>query len=205
MTSDEPLAKITILIDAGADTDDTEVNHDLYQLRSQLNDLNLDSIDGYVVEGTLDGAKADSTIHALNALEVTTAPGLLSQVVDIFRNWTSWRQDRKVVISFQYADQPLVVQALAGDLPVVLKALAEYQGLRPVVSSTIEPPSGAKGGAVSSRSGGADIAADDVTVGGDVVGRDKIMSAGGHIIIAREGATVIINDRSAEPTASLQN
>jgi hypothetical protein len=49
------------------------------------------------------------------------------------------------------------------------------------------------GPSLSSRSGGADIAADEVTVGGDIVGRDKIMSAGGHIIIAREGATVIIN------------
>jgi hypothetical protein len=50
---------------------------------------------------------------------------------------------------------------------------------------------------LSSRSGGADLTADEVTVGGDVVGRDKIMSAGGHIIIAREGATIIFNDPSA--------
>lgn len=193
MTTDEPLANITILIDAGIDADDEEVSDALHQLRSQLSDLNVDSIDGYVVEGTLDGAKADSTIHALNALEVTTAPGLLSQVVDVFRNWTSWRQDRKVVITFQQADQPVVVQALAGDLPIVLKALAEYQQLRPVASSTLAPDNGSKGGGFSSRSGGADLTADEVTVGGDVVGRDKIMQAGGHIIIAKEGATVIIN------------
>ncbi|MFN8595244.1 MAG: hypothetical protein U0559_03555 [Anaerolineae bacterium] len=135
--TDELLAKVTILIDAGSDADDDEVNDDLFQLRSQLSDLNVDAIDGYAVEGTLDGAKADSTIHALNALEVTTAPGLLSRVVDVFRNWASWRSDRRVVITFEQADQPVVVQALAGDLPIVLKALAEYQQLRPMVSSAL--------------------------------------------------------------------
>jgi hypothetical protein len=37
----------------------------------------------------------------------------------------------------------------------------------------------------------------EVTISNDVVGRDKIMSVGGHPIIARDGATVIVNDRSA--------
>jgi hypothetical protein len=41
-------------------------------------------------------------------------------------------------------------------------------------------------------SGGINLNAQDVSVGGDVAGRDKIMQAGGHIIIAGQGATVIV-------------
>jgi hypothetical protein len=41
-------------------------------------------------------------------------------------------------------------------------------------------------------SGGINLQAQEVSVGGDVTGRDKIMQAGGHIIIAGQGATVIV-------------
>jgi hypothetical protein len=41
---------------------------------------------------------------------------------------------------------------------------------------------------VINRSGGADIdAGRDTTIGGDVVGRDKVQSAGGHIVHAEAG------------------
>ncbi len=50
----------------------------------------------------------------------------------------------------------------------------------------------------SNRSGGADLTAQgDITVGGDAVGRDKTESAGGHIIHAEAGATVIIGEHPA--------
>ena len=53
---------------------------------------------------------------------------------------------------------------------------------------------------ITNRSGGVDFQAQEVTIGGDVVGRDKILSASGHIIQAAEGATVIIGERpAAEP------
>jgi hypothetical protein len=43
------------------------------------------------------------------------------------------------------------------------------------------------------QGGGVNVDANSVTVGNDVVGRDKIESAGGHIIHAGAGATVIVN------------
>jgi hypothetical protein len=47
-------------------------------------------------------------------------------------------------------------------------------------------------------SGGINLQAQDVSVGGDVTGRDKIMQAGGHIIIAGQGSTVIVGKDMAE-------
>jgi hypothetical protein len=80
----------------------------------------------------------------------------------------------------------------------VLKALNEYQELSPRLKTPEGSVMPIGASAMSSRSGGADIAADEVSVDGDVVGRDKIVQAGGHIIIARDSAQVIINgeDRS---------
>ncbi len=52
----------------------------------------------------------------------------------------------------------------------------------------------------ATRSGGVDVAAKEVSVGGDVVGRDDI-SAGGHVIIAAEGATVVVGELPVTMTA----
>lgn len=51
---------------------------------------------------------------------------------------------------------------------------------------------------VTTRSGGVDVQGQDVEVGGDVVGGDKV-SAGGHIIHAEPGSTVIIHETPAAP------
>ena len=47
-------------------------------------------------------------------------------------------------------------------------------------------------------SGGINLNNDTTNIAGDVVGRDKIESAGGHIIHAGSGATVIINAQSPD-------
>lgn len=52
---------------------------------------------------------------------------------------------------------------------------------------------------LSTQSGGVTVNTDKLDIGGDVTGRDKIVSAGGHIIHAAVGSTVIIH--SAEPIA----
>lgn len=44
----------------------------------------------------------------------------------------------------------------------------------------------------ASTSGGVNINSDKTEIGGDVIGQDKIVSAGGHIVHAEAGATVII-------------
>ncbi len=48
---------------------------------------------------------------------------------------------------------------------------------------------------VHRQPGGVSVDATQVNVGDDVVGRDKVVSAGGHIIHAESGATVIINEQ----------
>ena len=209
MSDDELLANLTLILDPGSDYDDTEVDELTRRFQSDLRDqrevVSADRPTGVIIDG--DDPKA-ATIEAINAVDVTAQPGLFAGLIGMVRNWVNGGEDRRVELTFPQANQSMIIKALPADLPVVLKALAEYEQLRPQIRYA--PGAAGEGGlkgmsSLSSRSGGADITADEVNVGDDVVGRDKIMSAGGHLIIAREGATVIITDRSAEPTASLQN
>lgn len=53
---------------------------------------------------------------------------------------------------------------------------------------------------VSNQSGGVDLKTNDAAVGEDVIGRDKVVSAGGHIIHAEPGSTIVFNTPSvSEP------
>jgi hypothetical protein len=195
MPTDEPLAQFTLVVDA-PDADNDELAELTRRLQEIVNDLPVDNVRQHPVE-SVSGSKAGVAM-AINAVDVTAHPGLLSALIDAVRNFVSFGSDRRVELSFQVGDRPLVVKALANELPIVLKALNEYQELSPRVKTPEGSVMPIGASAMSSRSGGADIAADEVTVDGDVVGRDKIVQAGGHIIIARDSAQVIINgeDRS---------
>ncbi len=198
MTNTDLLENFTVILDPGSDYDDTELDELTRRFKSDLFDqtevVAIDSRVGVITDGVAKGVTAE----ALNAVDVMAHPGLFAGLIGMVRNWVNSGEDRRVELAFPQADQSVIIKALPGDLPVVLRALAEYEQLRPQIRYA--PGAAGEGGSakglssVSSYSGGADIAADEVNVGDDVVGRDKIMSAGGHIIIAKEGATVIFND-----------
>lgn len=198
MSDDELLANLTLILDAGSDYENEEIDEFTRRFQSDLSDQNK-VVDVARHTGAIESGGKGMAV-ALNAVDVTAQPGLFAGLIDMVRNWVNGGEGRRVELAFPQADQSVIIKALPRDLPVVLKALAEYEQLRPKIRYAPGADSRgetAKGvSSISSRSGGADLTADEVNVGGDVVGRDKIMSAGGHLIIAKEGATVIINDRS---------
>jgi hypothetical protein len=204
--TDTVLENFTVILDPGSDYDDTEIDELTRRFKSDLFDqaevVAIDSRVGAITDGVAKGVTAE----ALNAVDVTAHPGLLAGLIGLVRNWVNGGEDRRVELAFPQADRSVIIKALPNDLPVVLKALAEYEQLRPRIRYAPGADSlGANSASpIASRSGGADLTADTLAVGDDVVGRDKIMSAGGHIIIAQEGATVIFNDPSVEapPAAS---
>jgi hypothetical protein len=192
--TDVPLTQFMFVIDAGPDADDEELDNLRLRLSQEINELAVDAVEDVIVPVSLEGAKGGTAL-ALNAIDVQARPGTFAALLALIRNWVMRGVDRRVEITFQQADQPVIVKALASDLPVVLKAWAEYEELRPQLR-TAPIGDNAKGTCDSYqmvRSGGADIEAEQVDIGGDVVGRDKIMQAAGHIIIAKEGATVIVS------------
>lgn len=195
--TDELRAKFTLVVDA-PDADDTELSELTLRLKEIVGEQ-VDDLEDHTVP-PVPGSKAGAAV-AINAVDVIARPGLLSALVDAVRSFVSFGSDRRVEVAFQVGDRPMVVKALANELPVVLKALNEYQEFSP----RIKTPDGmvlALGGApvttAPARSGGVDVNAEHVDVEGSVVGRDQVWSAGGHIIIAKEGAQVIINGEKRE-------
>jgi hypothetical protein len=99
-----------------------------------------------------------------------------------FQAW--WREIQSALGTasvFTSGDSPMDAPRLAVDFDTLINELRQ-------ATMTEEPTTPA----TSSRSGGVDIHSGQTHVGGDVTGRDKIVSAGGHIIHAGAGATVII-------------
>lgn len=78
--------------------------------------------------------------------------------------------------------------------------MAEYDALRPKLRV---PPGGevqsgaSKGEMTVPQAVGVEFTADEISIGGDVIGRDKTVSFGGHFIVAREGAQVFIGQPAA--------
>ena len=195
MSDDEQLANLTLILDPGSDYDDEEADVVTRRFESDLRDQHeVITVDRSV--GMVDSGAKAVAVQALNAVDITARPGLFAGLIEMVRNWVNGGEDRRVELALPQADQSVIIRALPRDLPVVFKALAEYQQLRPQIryAPGAAGDNGSSKGmsSLAARSGGADLAADEVTVGDDVVGRDKLMSAGGHLIIAREGATVII-------------
>ncbi|MFN8598777.1 MAG: hypothetical protein U0559_21650 [Anaerolineae bacterium] len=191
--TDESLAQFTLVVDA-PDADNDELAELTRRLQDIVNDLPIEEVQEHPVPH-MPGSKAGVAM-AINAVDVTARPGLLSALVDAVRNFVAFGSDRRVEVAFQVGDRPLVVKALANELPVVLKALNEYQELSPRIKTPdgqVAALSGAPTTSAPARSGGIDVSAERVEVEGSVVGRDQVWSAGGHIIIAKEGAQVIIN------------
>lgn len=75
----------------------------------------------------------------------------------------------------------------------MIECLPGWRGATMTDSSTIDPVSeSTQPNNVTNVNGGINLDAERVDIGGDVIGRDKVESAGGHIVHAAAGATVII-------------
>ena len=93
---------------------------------------------------------------------------------------------------------PEGVMYLGSVQDVVNAAFANIKAPIPRMESAVSYEVPAETKSVTTRSGGVDVQGQDVEVGGDVVGRDKV-SAGGRIIHAEPGSTVIIHETPAAP------
>lgn len=176
MIDDESFAQFTLTLEL-PEADAEEIDALTRQLRDEILEAPVESVefvpDALAPEGTK-GALA----MAPGALAVTLRPGVLADFLDNLRHWLTRHEDRRVEITLSVGGNPVNIKAAADDLAKVMQALSD--------SSMIN------------RSGGADLNADQINVGGDVTGRDKIIS-----IHAEAGATVYIgqtNAASAKPS-----
>src|SRR5512143_2196464 len=118
MTTDDVLVQYTLVVDA-PDADNDELAELTRRLQDIVAELPIEDVQQHPVL-PMPGSKAGLAM-AVNAVDVTAAPGLLSALIDAVRNFVSFGTDRRVELAFQIGDRPLVVKALANELPIVLK------------------------------------------------------------------------------------
>jgi hypothetical protein len=116
---------------------------------------------------------------------VTLKPASLPNFLGVVRDWLS-RQNQRVEIVATVGNSTFHINASITDISTIMQALGN-----------ITPGQG--GTTTIDRSGGADLSADQVNVGGDVTGRDKIIQ-----IHAEAGATVIVGQSgiSGQPSGT---
>ncbi len=182
MIDEEPLSQFHLRL--AAPEGDAEELDDL--TRNLFNEMQDAAEDVNLVPGgdVPEGAKG-ALVTAQGELNVTLKPALLPRFLDGVRDWLS-RQNQRVEVVATIGNSTFHINASLTDMPAIMQALGNLnasQGM-PVSASS----------AIANRAGGADLSADQINVGGDVTGRDKIIS-----IHAEAGATVYIGPTSAAP------
>ena len=166
MTNEEQLSQFTLHIES-PEADAEELEELTRQLRSEILETPVEQVDFVPGTPAPEGAKG-ATLAAHGELAVTMKPGGLPDFLGLLRDWLTRHEDRRVEVTLNIGGNPVNIKASITDISAVMQAISAS-------TTTIN------------RSGGADLNADQINVGGDVTGRDKIIQ-----IKAEAGATVYI-------------
>jgi hypothetical protein len=185
MIDDEPLPQFHLRL-AAPEGDAGELDDLTRNLRREMEESDVERVDlvhgGDVPEGAKGGL-----VTARGELNVTLKPAGLPSFLGVVRDWLS-RQNQRVEIVATVGSSTFHINASITDVSTIMQALGN-----------ITP---GQGGMVE-RSGGADLNADQINVGGDVTGRDKIIQiraeAGATVYIGQAGSTPVTIDDAAKP------
>ena len=190
MIADEPLPQIHLRL-AAPEGDADELDDLTRNLRSEMDESAVERVDLVRGSDAPEGAKG-GLVAARGELNVTLKPAGLPSFLDVVRDWLS-RQNQRVEIVATVGSSTFHINASITDVSTIMQALS---GITP----------GQGGTTTTDRSGGADLSADQITVGGDVTGRDKIIQikaeAGATVIVGQTGVTVQPNSSSLDEQPS---
>ncbi len=182
----EPLSQIHLHIDA-PEAGAGELDDLARQLRDEILETSVEQVDLVPGAPAPEGTKG-MVAAAHGELAVSMKPGSLPDFLGLLRDWLTRHEDRRVEVTLNIGGNPVNIKAAATDISAVMQAISTSM-------TTV------------SRSGGADLSADQINVGGDVTGRDKIIQikaeAGATVIVGQTGVTVQPNDTSADEQPSL--
>lgn len=99
---------LTLQIDAG-EIDPERLDHLTRQLRSELLDLDVETVDFIREEQLPEGAKAADAI-TLGALAVAVLPSFLPKLVEYLQSWTMRAQGSRVKVKSQAGDRSIELE-----------------------------------------------------------------------------------------------
>jgi hypothetical protein len=182
--TDEPLAEFHLLL-AAPDGDAEELDDLTRSLRREMEASDVEEVALTPGGEVPEGAKA-GLVTASGELNVTLKPAGLPNILGVLRDWLS-RQNQHVEIVATVGNSTFHISASITDVSTIMQALGN-----------LNAPQGAAslGASVTNQSGGAELNAEQISVGGDITGRDKIIQ-----IHAEAGATIYFG-ASAAPLPS---
>jgi hypothetical protein len=96
-------------ISAGADADASELDLLTRHLRSEIQELDVESVDLLRDKPAPTGAKAVDPV-TLGALAVAVLPAVVPKLVEFLQSWTLRKENRTVKIKTQIGDQSLEIE-----------------------------------------------------------------------------------------------
>jgi len=96
-------------ISAGADADASELDLLTRHLRSEIQELDVESVDLLRDKTAPAGAKAVDPV-TLGALAVVVLPAVVPKLVEFMQSWTMRKENRTVKIKTQIGDQSLEIE-----------------------------------------------------------------------------------------------
>ena len=186
MTDEEQLSQFTLRIDA-PEADSGELDDLTRQLRREILETPVEQVDLVPGAPTPAGAKGTPvTMHG--ELAVSLKPSGLPDFLGMLRDWLTRHEDRRVEVTLNIGGNTVNIKASITDISAVMQAISAST---PAIN----------------RSGGADLNADQITIGGDITGRDKIIQihaeAGATVYVGQTGVTVQPDSTSSDEQPSL--
>ena len=109
MPSEEETLQFNLHIDAGDEIDDEELDRFTRQLRAEIEELDVESVD-LVKEQTVPKGSKDAEAVTLGALAVTLLPVVVPKLLDFLQSWCVRKNSQTVKIKSQVGDRLVEVE-----------------------------------------------------------------------------------------------
>ncbi|MFQ5613749.1 MAG: hypothetical protein ACE5H9_16615 [Anaerolineae bacterium] len=109
MPTNAQIANLTLQVDAGQDTDAEELDRLTRQLRDELWELDVESVELAAGGDLPEGAKSAEAL-TLGALAVAVLPAVVPKLVEFLQAWSMRGENRVVKIKTQAGDRSLEVE-----------------------------------------------------------------------------------------------
>lgn len=114
--------KIGLQIDAGEDADDAELDSLTRQLRGEIQELEVESVDLVKGEPPPEGTRGDPV--TLGKLAVVILPIIAPVLIGFLQNWLKRGRDQKVKIKIVVGDRSIEIESSPEAMSVSVEELA---------------------------------------------------------------------------------
>lgn len=103
------VARLLLQVDAGADADAEELDQLTRQLRDEMQELDVESVELVKGEAVPEGAKVIEVV-TLGSLAVSVLPSIIPKLIEFLQNWLMRGENRRIKIKTQVGDRSVELE-----------------------------------------------------------------------------------------------